>query len=449
MQITRGYRTELDLNNEQITLCKKHAGVSRFAYNWGLTRKHEVYTQTGRSISAMELHRELNALKQTDFPWMYEVSKCAPQEALRDLDNAFSHFFRRCQLKREGRWRGKVGYPKFKSKRKGLGSFRLTGAIHVYEKAIDLPRLGQLRLKECGYLPTSGVHILSAAVSQEANRWFVSIQVEEDVPDPPPATGAPLGVDLGIKAMAMGSDGTAIGNPKALRSELKQLKRLHRRLSRKAKGSQNRAKARQRLARKYARVAHVRRDAHHQASSRLTRARLSPEERAARRAQIASTLPEPKAKVKPRKGKRSRATQTTEAPPLAERIAQKIKKKRIKRILRQATWADAALRPRVVVLEDLHVEAMKRNRKLALAISDVGLGEFRRQMGYKSVWQGEDFLLADRFFPSTKKCSNPTCGNVKEEMELSERIYVCEKRECGLSIDRDLNAALNLAALAR
>jgi putative transposase len=75
MQITRGYRTELDLNNQQITACKKHAGVSRFAYNWGLTRKQEVYKQTGRSISAMELHRELNALKQTDFPWMYEVER--------------------------------------------------------------------------------------------------------------------------------------------------------------------------------------------------------------------------------------------------------------------------------------------------------------------------------------------------------------------------------------
>jgi len=447
MQITRGYRTELDLNNEQITLCKKHAGVRRFAYNWGLTRKQEVYKQTGRSISAMELHRELNALKQTDFPWMYECSKAAPQEALRDLDNAFSRFFQRCQLKRAGEWKGKVGYPKFKTKRKGLGSFRLTGAIHVYEKAIDLPRLGQLRLKECGYLPTSGVHILSATVSEEAGRWFVSIQVEEEVPDPPPATGAPLGVDLGIKALAMGSDGTAIENPKALRSELKRLKRLHRRLSRKTKGSKNRAKARKRLARKYARVAHVRRNAQHQATSRFTRARLSPEERAARRAQIASTLPEPKAKVKPRRGKQSQATQTTEAPPLAERIAKKVKQKQLKRRLRLATEADAALRPRVVVLEDLNVEGMKRNRKMALAISDVGLGEFRRQMSYKTVWQGEDCLLADRFFPSTKKCSK--CGNVKEEMDLSERIYVCEQPECGLIIDRDLNAALNLAALAR
>ena len=130
-------------------------------------------------------------------------------------------------------------------------------------------------------------------------------------------------------------------------------------------------------------------------------------------------------------------------------VAKKVKKQQIKRRLGQATEADAALRPRVVVLEDLHVEGMKRNRKLALAISDVGLGEFRRQMRYKTVWQGEDFLLADRFYPSTKKCSNPTCGNVKEEMDLSERVYVCEKQECGLIIDRDLNAALNLAALAR
>ena len=114
--------------------------------------------------------------------------------------------------------------------------------------------------------------------------------------------------------------------PKALRTELKRLKRLHRRLSRKEKGSKNREKARKRLARKYARIAHVRRNAHHQATSRLTRAHFSPEERAARRAQIASTFPEPKAKVKPRKGKRSLATQTLEAPPLSEMVAQKVEK---------------------------------------------------------------------------------------------------------------------------
>ena len=102
----------------------------------------------------MELHRELNVLKQTDVPWMYETSKCAPQEALRNLDNAFTHFFRRCQLKKQGKLRGKLGYPKRKTRKRGLGSFRLTGSIVVFPDGVQLPRLGRLRLKERGYLPT-------------------------------------------------------------------------------------------------------------------------------------------------------------------------------------------------------------------------------------------------------------------------------------------------------
>ena len=350
-------------------------------------------------------------------------------------------------MKKEGKWKGKVGYPQFKTKRRGLGSFRLTGSIHVYEKAIELPRLGKLRLKECGYLPTSGVHILSATVSEEAERWFVSLQVREEVPDPLKALGEPIGVDLGITTMAMCSDGTAIENPKALRSELKRIRRLHRRLSRNRTGSNNRVKARKKLARKYARIAHVRRDALHKATSRLTRARLSPAERAERSAEIASTLLEPKAKVKPRSGKRSHAMPTTDAPPLPQQVASKVKQKQVKRLLRQARDADAALRPAIIVLEDLNVEGMKRNRQLALSISDVGLGEFRRQMTYKTAWQGEAQLMADRWFPSTKKCSG--CGSVKEDMDLSERIYACDKPGWGLTIDRDVNAALNLVALAR
>jgi len=444
MRLTRGYRTELDLNHKQITACKKHAGAARYAYNWGLKRKQEVYQTTGRRISAMELHRELNQLKQTELPWMYEVSKAAPQEALRDLDKAMRNFFRRVQLKKEGKWKGPPGYPKYKTKRQGLGSFRLTGSIHVCEKAIDLPRLGRLHLKECGYVPTSGVNVLSATVSEEAGRWFVSIQVEEEVPDPPAGTSEPIGVDVGINRLAQCSDGRVVENPKALRSELKRLKRLHRRLSRKEKGSKNRAKARVKLARKYARIAHVRRDALHKGTSALTRAPLALEERAARKAEIAASLPEPKTKVKPRKGKRSKPV---EVPPLPEKIAKQVKAKQVKRLLRLAQLSDVLLRPAVVVLEDLHVDGMKRNRKLALSISDVGLGEFRRQMTYKTAWQGEALLLADRWFPSTKRCSG--CGNMKEDMDLSERIYVCENPACGLVIDRDVNAALNLAALAK
>jgi transposase len=108
--VQRAYKTELELNNRQITACKKHAGAARWAYNWGLQRKQEVYRATGKAPSAIDLHRELNALKQTDAPWMYEVSKCAPEEALRNLDSAFAHFFRRRQLKQHGKFRGKVGY---------------------------------------------------------------------------------------------------------------------------------------------------------------------------------------------------------------------------------------------------------------------------------------------------------------------------------------------------
>jgi transposase len=266
----------------------------------------------------------------------------------------------------------------------------------------------------------------------------------EQVPDPPAAKGETIGVDTGIKTMAQCSDGRAIANPKALRAELKRIKRLHRWLSRKQKGSKNRTKARQKLARKYARVSHVREDALHKATSLLTRAQLLPEDRAKRQAEIAAALPEPKAKVKPKPGRRSQ--KPPPPPPLPKNIAKKVKAKQVKKLLRQARASDAALRPAVVVLEDLNVAGMKRNRKLALAISDVGLGEFKRQMGYKAFWQGETLLLADRWFASTKMCSG--CGSVKEDMDLSERIYVCDNPACGLILDRDLNAALNLAALA-
>lgn len=99
--MVRGYQTELDLNNEQRTACLKHAGAARYAYNFGLARSQEVYRETSKRPSAIDLHREMNALKKTDIPWAYEVSKCAMQEALRDLDKAYQHFFRRVKLKKQ------------------------------------------------------------------------------------------------------------------------------------------------------------------------------------------------------------------------------------------------------------------------------------------------------------------------------------------------------------
>jgi putative transposase len=169
--IQRAYKTELDLNDRQTTACKRHAGAARYAYNGGLARQQEAYETTGKSPSASDLHRELNALKQTALPWMYQVSKCAPQEALRKLATAFAHVFRRCKLKQEGKLKGKLGYPKRTTKTKGLGSFRLTGAIMVFSDALQWPRLGRLRLKERGYLPMAGVKIRCATVCEQAGHW--------------------------------------------------------------------------------------------------------------------------------------------------------------------------------------------------------------------------------------------------------------------------------------
>jgi len=209
MEILRAYKVELDLKNKQRTMLLKCAGVARWAWNWGLARRIQEYEETGRSSNAIEQHRQLNALKATEYSWLYNYSKSIPQEALRDLDKAYQNFFRR---KKNGE---KPGFPKFKSRKRGIGSFRLTGAIRVEEGRIRLPRIGWLRLKERGYIPTEGVHILSATVSERAGRWFVSVQCREEI-EVARAIGEPVGVDLGIKEMAVCSDGRRFENPRAL-----------------------------------------------------------------------------------------------------------------------------------------------------------------------------------------------------------------------------------------
>ncbi len=266
--VVRSYKTELDLSNEQITACLKHAGCARFAYNWGLAQCEDAYRTTKKFLTSKELHRRLNALKATDYPWMYDVSKCAAQEALRDLEQAYKNAFRRCKLKKEGKWKGKVGFPVFKKRSKAIGSFTLTGSLHVFEKAIQLPRLGTLRLKEKDYLPP-GVHVMSACVSERAGRWYVSVQVKEEQQKKVNTARAEIGVDLGIKTLATLSDGTTFDNPRALKQHLKPLRRAEREKSRRKKGGKNRAKSRQKIARLHARIAHIRENATHHLTSSL------------------------------------------------------------------------------------------------------------------------------------------------------------------------------------
>jgi len=375
MRVVRAYKTELDLNHAQVTACRRHAGAAHYAYNWGLARKREAYKATGKSPSAMDLHRELNALKQTELAWMYAVSKCAPQEALRNLDRAFAHFFRRYTRK----LKGKLGYPQRKTKKQGLGSFRLTGAIVIFPAAIQLPRLGRLRLKERGYLPvsgTAGLKVLSATVSEQAGHWYVLVQVEQEQVVAI-NSGPVVGVDLGVKALATLSDGTVIPNPKHLKRRLKRIKRLHRAVSRKHKGSKNRKKATRKLAKQYRTVAQQRANTLHQVTTWLAKTKS------------------------------------------------------------------------VIVIEDLHVAGMLKNHHVAQAIGDVGFGEFRRQLSYKAAWYGSRVVVVTRWEPSSKTCSG--CGWYHADLQLSDRTFVCrnpQRPECRQVLDRDLNAAINLATFA-
>lgn len=361
MLTIKGYKTELKPNNKQITALTNHCGAAMFAYNWALNLKKLAFDNKTKIPNAIELHRQLNELKQTTLAWMYEVSKCSPQEALRNCDASFANFFRKCKQK----IKGKKGFPKFKSKKNGLGSFKLTGTIKVFDKYIQLPRLGKIKLKEYNYLPKDK-KILSASVSERAGKWFISIQVEEDVITPTKPESV-VGVDLGIKTLATVSDGELFDNPQALRSNMERLQRRSRQLNRKVKGSKNRKKAANKLAKLHYRISCIRRDTIHKITSYLTKTKSK------------------------------------------------------------------------VVIEDLNVSGMMKNRKLSRSISDVGLFEFRRQLEYKGKWYNCEIVIADRFYPSSKVCSS--CGKKKEDLALSDRVYSCE---CGLEIDRDLNASYNL-----
>lgn len=370
MIILRAFKTELDLTYAQAEQCRQHAGCARKAYNWGLRKKIEAYKATGKGPSAIDLHRELNLLKKKPveeggFPWMHESSKCAPQEALRNLDSAYKSFFRRCKSGAK-----KKGFPRFKSRKNGIGSFRLTGTIRASESSVQLPCLGELRLKEHGYLPIESAKVFSATVSEASGRWFVSLQVEQEITDPLPKAPHVVGIDVGIKQLAVTSDGEVFGNPKALIKTQKTLRTRQKAVSRKVKGSANRRKAAARVTRIHRRIANIRRDAIHKMTSSI--------------AKSAS----------------------------------------------------------MIVVEDLNVSGMLKNHCLARALSDVSFSEIHRQLAYKSKWNGAEFLKADRFYPSSRRCSG--CGVVKKNLSLSERVYRCENPRCGLVIDRDLNASINL-----
>ena len=275
MEKMHSYRLELKLNQGQKILCAKSAGTSRFAYNWKLRNLIEQYEKAKAETNggkvkcnfgnAIAWHKDWVNLK-AELPWIRETSKCCGQESLRDLQIAFQRFFSK-----------KSGYPKFK-KRGQRDSFRLTGSVYIAPDYVQLPNLGKIKLKGKNYPILEGKCLLSqATVSRQCDRWYVSFLLPETVDDPKFATLNEieecdiLGVDLGIKELAITSEGETFENPKAYKKHLMKLKKYQRMVSRRAKGSKNKQKAITKLSRVHKRVADIRNDTVHKLTTSLVR----------------------------------------------------------------------------------------------------------------------------------------------------------------------------------
>ncbi|NES64846.1 MAG: IS200/IS605 family element transposase accessory protein TnpB [Okeania sp. SIO2D1] len=250
-------KTKLKVNNYQKTILAKHAGVARHAYNWGLATCITEYESNKKRLSAITLHKRLVREVKSENPWYYEVSKCAPQEALRDLERAFKNFLTI----------PKFGFPVFKKKGK-KDSFYLEGSIKILRgNYIKLPRIGIVKTYEI--LPS--VPVKNVRISKRAGEWYISFKYDECKPKPLSKKRAIIGVDVGINALATCSDRTTYANVKAYKQAKKRLTRYQRRVQKKEPGSKNRAKAVKKLAKTHKKVADIRADALHKLTTWLAK----------------------------------------------------------------------------------------------------------------------------------------------------------------------------------
>jgi putative transposase len=418
VRVHQAYRFELDPNDRVRAALASHCGASRFAYNWGLAlvkirlegrdairqaALRELLCDTeverlARSVAVPwnlpALRREWNRSKTDVAPWWRENSKEAYSSGLDALARALEGFSKA----KKGERAGTIGFPRAKLRWSQWKCRFTTGAIHVLDdRHVQLPRIGVVRSKEPAtklrqLLELGRARILSATISEEAGRWFVSFTCEVERSElPATSPDAVVGVDLGVKHLAVVSTGQVVENPKARSRYERSMARLNRELDRRQLGSKRRARTKAKLARCHRNVVNTRRDALHKLTTELA-----------------------------------------------------------------ASFG-------TVVVEDLNVAGMTakpkpvpdgaggyarngRRRKAGLnrVVLDVSPSEVRRQLAYKLEWKRGRLIVADRFFPSSKTCSR--CGAVKAKLALSERTYRCD---CGLVIDRDFNAALNLAAHGR
>ena len=359
----RAHKIQLKPNKEQQIYLNKAFGVARFAYNYSLSWWHDVYQlhkidPTLPKPNQLEARKHFNMVKDSEFPWVREVTKCAPQYSIMNLGKAFDGFF-----KKNG------AYPKFKKKGNN-DSFQLDNTqFKINNKKIHIPKLGWVRLSES--LRFDG-KLLNATISKRANKYFVSIAVELPTPAPKPKPINIGGIDLGVREFVE-SDGTIHHTPRSYRRNQTKLKRRQQSLSRKVKGSNNRTKAKQKVAKVHYDIANQRSDFTHKLTSNLVN------------------------------------------------------------------------KYSILCIEDLAVKNLTKKGKyksgLNKSILDSNFFEFRRQLEYKSIPVGTQIIVADRWFPSSKLCSNCSV-KTKQKLRLHIRSWVCEY--CGISHHRDINAAKNL-----
>jgi len=380
----KSLKIRLELNNKQQSYALQHCGVARHAYNNGLAYCNELFTNKEKTPSAIDLHKWLVATIKKEYNWYYDVSKCAPQQALRNLEKSFKSFHR---LQKSSGYKllhyklkdgvktstGLKGLPNFK--KKGVNdSFYLEGNIQIKGNLIKVPKFGWIKLSES----IDDLTVKNCVVSRTANEWFISFKIPF-VPIKTIKKHTSVGVDLGIKTLATLSNGEIFENLKPYKNAKKKLRKQQKEVSRKyVKGTKNQSsnymKSKANLAKTHQKVANVRKDNLHKLTTYL-----------------AKTFD-------------------------------------------------------TVVVEDLNIKGMSKNHNLASAILDGGFFEFKRQLIYKKEWYGGSVILANRFFPSSKLCSS--CGSKKENLKLSEREYCCTECSEIIDRDFNASLNLNNLAVS-
>jgi putative transposase len=391
--VHQAYRFALDPTPTQQRALASAVGGARFAYNWGLElvkRRLDEHAD-GQDVQVPwtlpALRREWNRAKHQVAPWWADNSKEAYSSGLDGLARALQNF----TDSRTGRRKGRpVGFPRFKRRGRRDACRFTTGAIRVLadRKHVQLPRIGAIKSHEstrklARHLERGTGRILSATITRTAGRWYVAFTCEL-TRQLPTSNGraSTVGVDVGIQHLAVLSTGERIPNP-----------RPQERLGRK----------RARLQRQWSR----------QDRQRIAAGRTHPSRR---------------------------QQQTRRRIAVVEARAACIRRDGLHKLTSRLVAEHGT-----VVVEQLNVAGMLRNRQLARAISDAGFASLRRLLEYKATWSGARLVRAAPFFPSSKTCS--ACGAVRATLHLGERTFRCPNVECGLTLDRDLNAARNLAKL--